>query len=310
VRTLSLLAFILFFGLSGLGVLVAERLVRARGQAFLRSYSRHLALWDAHALVQIMQFILGTQFLPPASWAPLGTVTAPIVFLFLGVSLFFLLLFAAQLAGRRLPRLLPAAYASLWAGVLIIHALAAGSGPPPEGTSRSFFTIAFFLLKTGTVLAAVGVLLSAALKAKNPGEKRALGAVAWTYLGGFLLFQLSVGGTIPLDRLPGHDFWLALIQIGYHFPVLAALEGYARRRAAAGSAVLFPSGPSGDLEGGGLTPREAEIVGLVMRGFSNKEIEAELFISLETVKKHLSTIYRKLGVRNRLQLSLLMQKRP
>jgi ATP/maltotriose-dependent transcriptional regulator MalT len=47
-----------------------------------------------------------------------------------------------------------------------------------------------------------------------------------------------------------------------------------------------------------------------MRGFSNKEIGGELFISLETVKKHLSSIYHKLGVKNRLQLSLLIQKPP
>jgi DNA-binding CsgD family transcriptional regulator len=310
VRTLSLLAFIFFFGLSGLGVFLAERLVRERGQAFLRSYSRHLALWDAHALVQIMQFILGSQFLPRSAWEPLGTITAPVVFLFLGTGLYFLLLFAVQLAGRRSPRFMPVAYASLWAGVLVFHALSAGANPPSEGAFRSFFAIAFFLLKTGSVLAAAAVLLLAAGKTKDRGEKRALGAVAWAYLGGFLLFQLSVGGQIPLDRLSGHDFLLALFQIGFHFPVLAALAGYARRRAAAGSSVLFPSSAPEVFEGTGLTPREAEIVGLVMRGLSNKEIEAKLFISLETVKKHLSAIYRKLGVRNRLQLSLLMQKEP
>ena len=309
-RTVSLLAFIFFFGLSGLGIFLAERLVRTRGQAFLRSYSRHLALWDGHALVQIMQFILGSKFLPPESWAPFGTIVAPFVFLFLSVSLYFLLLFAAQLAGRRLPRLLSVIYIGLWAGVLVVYALAAGNGPSaPDPSARSFFSIAFFLLKTGTVLAVTGGLLVVAAKAKEKGEKRALRAVAGTYLAGFLLFQLSVGGQIPLDRLPGHDFWLALIQIGFHFPVLAALEAYARRRAAAGSSAQFLSAAPDALEVTGLTSREAEIVGLVMRGFSNKEIEAKLFISLETVKKHLSSIYRKLGVKNRLQLSLAMQKK-
>lgn len=308
-RTLSLLAFIFFFGLSGLGVLLAERLVRTRSQAYVRSFSRHLALWDGHALVQIMQFILGTQFLPPESWAPLGTIMAPFVFLFLGASLYFLILFAAQLAGRRLPRVLPAIYVGLWAGILVAYALAAGDGPAaPDPASRPFFSIAFFLLKAGTVLAVAGGLLIAAAKVKEPGERRSLRSVAWTYLAGFSLFQLSVGGQIPLNRLPGHDYWLALIQIGFPFPVLAALEGYARRRAAAGSPTLFSSSTPEALEGAGVTPREAEIVGMVMRGFSNKEIEAKLFISLETVKKHLSSIYRKLGVKNRLQLSLIMQK--
>ena len=46
-----------------------------------------------------------------------------------------------------------------------------------------------------------------------------------------------------------------------------------------------------------------------MRGYSNSEIEKRLYISLETVKKHVSNIYRKLGVKNRVQLSNLVQNR-
>ena len=308
-RTLSLLAFILFFGLAGLGVLLAERLVSTRGQAFLRSYSRHLALWNAHALVQIMQFILGTQFLPREAWGPLGIMTGPVVFLVLGASLYFLLVFASQVAGRRLPRAVPPLYASLWAGVLVIFALAAGAGTStPELWSVRFFSVSFFFLKTGTVLAVTVVVLSAARR-RDRRERRSLQAVAWTYLAGFLLFQFSVSGQVPMDRLPGHDYWRGIIQIGFHFPVLAALGHFARRRAAAaGSAVLFSPARIVEAGGTGLTARETEIVRLVLCGFSNKEIEAELFISLETVKKHLSSIYRKLGVKNRLQLSLIMQK--
>ncbi|MCO5214902.1 MAG: LuxR C-terminal-related transcriptional regulator [Thermomicrobiales bacterium] len=48
-----------------------------------------------------------------------------------------------------------------------------------------------------------------------------------------------------------------------------------------------------------LTEREQEILQLVARGYSNTEISQELFISLSTVKNHLASIYRKLGVRNR-----------
>ena len=51
-----------------------------------------------------------------------------------------------------------------------------------------------------------------------------------------------------------------------------------------------------------LTNREQEIIALVVRGKTNKEIEKELFISLKTVKSHLYNIYQKLNVQNRLQL--------
>jgi DNA-binding CsgD family transcriptional regulator len=48
-----------------------------------------------------------------------------------------------------------------------------------------------------------------------------------------------------------------------------------------------------------LSPREADIMHLVITGATNAAIGAKLFISPGTVKKHLDNIYRKLGVRGR-----------
>ncbi len=50
-----------------------------------------------------------------------------------------------------------------------------------------------------------------------------------------------------------------------------------------------------------LTPRERDVLVLVMKGFSNEEIAEKSFLSLQTVKNYLSTIYSKLGVENRFQ---------
>ncbi len=52
----------------------------------------------------------------------------------------------------------------------------------------------------------------------------------------------------------------------------------------------------------GLTVREQEILRLVLQGSSNKHIENKLFISASTVRNHIYNIYRKLGVKNRLEL--------
>jgi DNA-binding NarL/FixJ family response regulator len=49
----------------------------------------------------------------------------------------------------------------------------------------------------------------------------------------------------------------------------------------------------------GLTQRESEILSLVVTGASNRGIAAKLVIGEETVKTHLSSIYRKLGVGDR-----------
>lgn len=52
-----------------------------------------------------------------------------------------------------------------------------------------------------------------------------------------------------------------------------------------------------------LTVREYEAALLVQKGLANKEIAEMLFVTEDTVKSHLKSIYRKLGIRSRLQLN-------
>ncbi|MDQ3979025.1 MAG: response regulator transcription factor [Actinomycetota bacterium] len=51
----------------------------------------------------------------------------------------------------------------------------------------------------------------------------------------------------------------------------------------------------------GLTQRESEVLGLMVRGLSNRVIAQRLFIGEETVKSHTQSIYRKLEVSDRAQ---------
>ena len=57
-----------------------------------------------------------------------------------------------------------------------------------------------------------------------------------------------------------------------------------------------------------LTSREIEIVSAIRSGSSNREIAQKLSISEETVKRHLSNIFGKLGVSSRLELALLASR--
>ena len=61
--------------------------------------------------------------------------------------------------------------------------------------------------------------------------------------------------------------------------------------------------PSAGRAASPLSERELEVVRAIARGRTNLEVSAELFISLSTVKSHVSTIQTKLGLRNRVEIA-------
>ena len=54
-----------------------------------------------------------------------------------------------------------------------------------------------------------------------------------------------------------------------------------------------------DPTGGALTPREVEVIRLVVSGRTNRAVANDLFLSEKTVTRHLSNVYAKLGISSR-----------
>lgn len=98
---------------------------------------------------------------------------------------------------------------------------------------------------------------------------------------------------LPLDAVPlapaGYFVWNLVFLIGISKRFLHA-DDPTRRTAAR------------ELRLRGITEREGEVVRLLLAGRSNREIAGILHISAATVKTHILNIYRKLGVKNRVQL--------
>jgi len=63
-------------------------------------------------------------------------------------------------------------------------------------------------------------------------------------------------------------------------------------------ALTMPAWPG---QNAGLSPRESEILGFIAQGFTNEEISARAYLSINTVKTYIRTAYRKMGVTSRAQ---------
>jgi DNA-binding NarL/FixJ family response regulator len=118
---------------------------------------------------------------------------------------------------------------------------------------------------------------------------------------------------------------IAVIRAGARGYVTKTIAGAelidAVRRVAAGDAVFSPRlagfvldafaalpqagqvRPSFDPELDQLTPREREVLRLIARGYTYKEIAGELYISVKTVESHVSSVLRKLQLSTRHQLT-------
>jgi DNA-binding CsgD family transcriptional regulator len=122
---------------------------------------------------------------------------------------------------------------------------------------------------------------------------RAMGARTYlahtAYQYGHMLAAGDSGGRVRGEELLAEAGMLAG-EIG--MPALAA-----RVRAISGPVRLVPSLPDD------LSPREAEVIRLVARGMSNREIGEELFISQHTVANHMRSVLRKTGAANRTEVA-------
>ena len=58
----------------------------------------------------------------------------------------------------------------------------------------------------------------------------------------------------------------------------------------------------------GLTPRELEVLGLLVEGRSNRQIAEQLFISGKTASVHVTNILAKLGVHSRLEAAAMARR--
>jgi DNA-binding NarL/FixJ family response regulator len=90
-----------------------------------------------------------------------------------------------------------------------------------------------------------------------------------------------------------------------HGAIRAAARGEAPLAPKAAAALLAERATTSPVE---LTPREREVLALVVEGLANKQIARRLGISEKTVKGHLTNLFQRLGVTDRTQAALWAER--
>ena len=162
-------------------------------------------------------------------------------------------------------------------------------------------------IETLIIASAFGAILQLLVGAvKQDKRKRERGIILFSglylILFSVILISLSLGLFVDQKHADVYTLVNAATMILYNFLPLIWLRRF-------GSYFRLEMGGDKDLdltsgifEQYGITLREREIIQLVCQGKSNREIAKELFISQQTVKDHNKNIFRKTGVKNRVQL--------
>ena len=134
--------------------------------------------------------------------------------------------------------------------------------------------------------------------------------------------EVPYSKVIVLTAVEDEDALLRALKQGARGYLLKGVSGRELRRVvlavAAGETYVSPGmagcllreltageGPAPSADTGDLTEREEAILQLVAQGRTNKEIAAELFLSVKTVKHYMTNVLQKLHVRNRVQAALI-----
>jgi len=143
-----------------------------------------------------------------------------------------------------------------------------------------------------------------------PGKRSALRAY-WLLLlcllaAVIVLIVLQYSGILAV---PNYNFVTGFLIVVMNALPILYLGWFAKKfhGSAADKRVPVPD-TSATFEAYGISPREKEIIRLICEGKTNREIAEELFISIQTVKDHAYRIFRKTGVKNRVQLANLFSK--
>lgn len=306
-----ILTYVVFICIASAIVFAAFRLWKKYQYKFLNYFLYYIMFFCIYGFLTFNGRAFVTQILQESSAT---LVTASLIISLIAapallISIYLLILWVAEILEKTLPNWLKVGYwlvqvvlMSLFFYVLITFIKTKDMmsvAPFSRIVSYTIFAIFF---------ASFLSLLIGSRNLINVAKKRLARNLGWIYLGVFL-FQIF----LEFITHPFHDkivlinlfmaftfFLINTIPLSYIYLYLNKHRFVDALPVSAGNMKRFIANYN-------ITGREKEIIEMVIEGMSNKDISHKLFISIKTVKSHMSNIYMKTSVKNRVQLSNLIR---
>ncbi|MDJ0839906.1 MAG: LuxR C-terminal-related transcriptional regulator [Acidobacteriota bacterium] len=305
----AILVLILTLGVGLASVALCAVLENRYRLPFLKHYL-FLLIWFNTILLFNIFFNYAQQFFFPILESPLAMVidisyrlAANILLLMIAISA---VTFLRKLLGENFRGTYKNVVVSVWAVLMV--AFFASLVTMFQSRAIPLPTVVNALIDLLVILLVLGEMIRAAWKAKaitEPGKRTEVGsfcrALAMVWAGVVLATFALVFGWVSNEQnlLMGSLFGLLFNALPLLFlkPLLGNWDTADRRS---------PAPLEELLDRHKISKREREVVALICRGLTNKEIADHLCVSEQTIKDHNYRIYRKLGVSNRVQLTTLV----
>jgi DNA-binding CsgD family transcriptional regulator len=295
--------------LAGAAVWFSTRLFLKYPQRFLLFYVNALGFSYAFGIIDIIGRFLAMDVLAKHKLAP--DVASAVAFVFrllawpcLVLAVYFFIRTFLEIRGRRFPVALQVLFFLVQAAALTCYFLTADEArlaSPVLGLPLfDFIMLLFTVVNRGGIFV---LALWAALKpasGSDPERSRGLRAFAGFYAAAYAVY----GAAALFMKSRGFlCYTYPALEFVMHVPPLVFLAAFAR-----GYYRRHPLEPvrEGALAGffarHQISMREQEVIRLLLEGKSGRDMASELYVSLKTVKTHVSNIYRKLGIKSRWQL--------
>ncbi|MCF8335739.1 MAG: helix-turn-helix transcriptional regulator [Bacteroidales bacterium] len=208
---------------------------------------------------------------------------------------------AGELVGKKVPGFIAIIYFTLCTAAFLIYGLLIRQIPEISkgdyDNLRHQVQIAFYTLEMG-IVAYIAIYLLTHISVKSHKIRK-----SFISRFAFILVITTFLTAIALhfaDVHPIFFMYFILLYFTGDLPLILLTKNYLEK-----NTYQFKNAiePLEDLfQRYGISKREREIIRKISEGKTNKQISEELFITLQTVKDHNYNIYKKVGVKNRVQL--------